>query len=626
MEAPRMKSSANGSVQTPRSLAEIVVQLAFRHYLNRVGFKSQNTENSGNPLLIPELSPREEERFRKVRILDLGIGNGSFLLCAASSLEATFASKSRESEHHRVKNRRNILVRNLWGVDNDIESVNDCRQNLRTWIGSSNGEISSHLLAKIKSGNALVGRVHAKDNQIFNLFNVVQKESPSIFHWYEEYPNIFSHQHPGFDIILCNPPYVTKNLDPETIRLYRSLYGKLFVNRFNLYHLFFARVKELLAPHGIAVFLTANSVLTDQYSKKLRNFVKQSFSILNIVDFVSRNLFPKVLQGVCIVSLGLRNDLRSSNSPSQADVFQTFNASTFHNGKFRHGTIPDSHLFFQGKIISNPNRQNVRILKYLQKKSDPVKKLFDVQSGEIRPADSKIRPLYFKALPKNEENRIFNPILNGKNTGPFLINLSRTRPKARWFQRPAAEDKNPIFRAQHAFTERIVFQRITAREQLRRLVAARIDQDHLSLHPVWVENNLNYIRLPSPKWAFSTEVLLGIFNSLLLNWFLHQINLTAAVPPSDLGLLPIPSQDSLDLSLASHIESVVIEITKQLSTVDSVQQRLIALCPTCKGPANIEHLRNTLDTLVFQLYDLPVSDQTVVTNQMTELHNYFGHH
>lgn len=617
-----MQTTSYGSVQTPRSLAEIVVQIGFWHYLSQNGFTSTALEASSGLPLIPELSHTEEKRFRKVRILDLGIGNGGFLLLAAASLEATHNIKSRETEQSFADIRKNILRNNLWGIDNDPVAVHDCRQNLRDWINDETKEITTHLSEKIKVGNALVGRTHVRDMQIPNFSDLVQKGNPQLFHWEEEFPEVFGHKPQGFDIIICNPPYVTKNLAPETIRLYRSLYGQIFVNRFNLYHLFLARVKDLMAPNGVAVFLTANSFLTDQYSAKLRKFLEKSFTILSIVDFVSRTLFPKILQGVCIVSL--RQKLTTSQSVTE--VFQTFDANTFRKNIFGHGTIPHSHLFFQGKLIPSPNQRTIEILRFLQETCVPLKEIFSIQSGEIRPADSKIRPLYFRTLPLEEKQSIFDPILNGKNTAPFLINLSKTRPKSRWFLRPASEDKHPIFRSQHAFTERLVFQRITAREQLRRLVAARIDQNHLSLHPVWVENNLNYIRLPSPKRAFSSEVLLGIFNSLLLNWFLHQINLTAAVPPSDLGLLPLPPQDGWDKSLASQIEEVVLELKKQLLTISSSQKRLLALCPVCTGDLHIEHLRQALDTLVFQLYQLHPSQQTIVSDQMIELHNFFGSH
>ncbi|MFW9856124.1 MAG: Eco57I restriction-modification methylase domain-containing protein [Candidatus Thorarchaeota archaeon] len=621
-----MITSTLGSVQTPQSLANIVVQLAFRHYLLQIGSKPPNFDTTSIFTFFSKLESKLEDRFRMVKILDLGMGKGSFLLSAGAIMERALAAKYRSPERDMAKIRKNILIRNLWGVDGDKECVNDCRQNLRTWIGGDIGEITTHIIEKTRIGNALVGRTSAKKDNFPYSVGQIQSENLPCFHWDEEFPTVFSFKPPGFDIILCNPPYVTKTLTPESIRIYRSLYGQMFVNRFNLYHLFFARVKDLMNPQGIAVFLTANSVLTDKYSLKLRKFLKRSFRILSLTDFVSRNLFPKILQGVCIIALGSKDGQKASYSPSLAQVLQTFDATTFHAGKFKWGTIPEPHLYFQGKIIPSPDKNNLRILHYLQKTCVPARKQFKIQSGEIRPADAKIRPFYFKEFPQDQDQLAFEPVLNGKNVGPFLVNLSKKRPKSRWFQPPAGKDENPIFRSQHAFMERIVFQRITAREQLRRLVTAMIARDHLSHHPVWVENNLNYLLLPSSKKVFTAEFLLGIFNSLLLNWYLHQINLTAAVPPSDIGLLPIPLKQNLEVSLISQIESTVVQITKQLKTADSMQERLRFLCPVCGGHNSIEHLRKSLDKLVFQLYRLSLVDQTLITNQMVELHTYFGHH
>ncbi|MFW9777452.1 MAG: Eco57I restriction-modification methylase domain-containing protein [Candidatus Heimdallarchaeota archaeon] len=621
-----MATSTLGGVQTPRPLANIVVQLAFRHYLKQIGPKSPNFDTTRKIPFFSKLGSKMEDHLRMAKILDLGMGKGSFLLSAGAILERMFTTKLRNPKHDLAKIRKDILIRNLWGVDGNKERVNDCRQNLTAWIGSDIGEVAAHLMEKTKIGNVLIGRTAAKTDNISHSFGQIDSDYPASFHWDEEFPTVFNQKNPGFDIIICNPPYVTKKLSPESIRVYRSLYGQMLFNRFNLYHLFFARMKDLMNPQGIAVFLTANSVLTDKYSLNLRKFLKESFEILGLVDFVSRNLFPKILQGVCIIALGFKDGQKRSSSPPLTQVFQTFDANTFHTGKFKCGAIREPHLFFQGKIIPSPDKNSFRILRYLQKTCVPARKLFKIQSGEIRPADPKIRPFYFRGFPQDCKPFAFDPVLNGKNVGPFLVNLSKSRPKSRWFQPPLVKGENPIFRSQHAFMERIVFQRITAREQLRRLVAAMIDRDHLSRHPVWVENNLNYLLLPSHKEEFTAEFLLGIFNSILLNWYLHQINLTAAVPPSDIGLLPLPSRQNLDVSLISQIENTVIQITKQLKKVDSGQQRLGNLCPVCRGHNSIEQLRESLDRLVFQLYGLSLSDQTLVTSQMGELHTYFGHH
>lgn len=633
-----------GEHYTPHSLAQFVVWSAFQQFFHHKLPKEkwQKIFRQKTEWKIPKTSLHDLNRLQMlkqiedIKILDLGVGNGAFLLAAGKFLETIHLTTDTQDL---ISLKLKLLQRNLYGVDYSPQAVHSCRKELRTWIMGDNKsdqslkitkKVKKALEQKIRLGNVLLGGVFPNDRE--NLSLLVQDEESvakkkRIFHWYEEFPILFNSEKLGFDLVLCNPPYVTKDISPSDIRLYRQLYqNQIFVNRFNLYHLFFARVNDLLAQNGIAVFLTSNSVLTDYYSSKIRDFLFSNFSIKLIVDFVSRTqIFPNVLQGTCILVILKKN----GTSEQKTHIIRTFDMSSLIQGETDEGCISTLRLFYFTKIIPTPHIRTLEILDFLRKNCVPLKKLFKIQSGEIRPADKNIRPYYFKEITEDYNSSDFEIVLNGKNIGPYLINLNESRRKPRWYRRPVTDNER-IFREDHALSPRIVFQRITAREQLRRIVAGKIDKNHLKIHKrIWAENNINYFLLnndlPS-NWFISAEALLGIFNSLLINWYIHQINLTAAIPPADLGLIPLPRKQSKKHEKWQQLHQKVLKIKKLLQGCSSSSEIFTHLCPVCTSTGELSQLQSEINNLVFLLYELPVIYQTEIMKQLSQHHQYFNHH
>lgn len=621
-----------GQYYTPDSLAQYVVWSAFQQYLRVFSPEDQRLKNLAYTAkwsvfsdIIRNMNSLALKKIRNIKILDLGVGNGAFLLAAGKFLE-TILSEGDLNRLDQIK--KTILRKNLFGVDFSYQAVSSCRKNITSWI-SNNGETLTEDMKgvvekQIRVGNVLIGEIFTGKNDPQMKESEVEERKP--FHWYKEFDSVFNSKEPGFNIVLCNPPYMTKKISTEDIRIYRQLYpNHVFINRFNLYHLFFARVNELLASGGITAFLSANSVLTDHYSKKVRNLLYSYFTIQKIIDFVSRTqIFPNVLQGTCILVMRKRN--RENPNDQQTQIIRTFDMLSLSRGESVERWIPTPRLLLFKKIIPSPYRKAFDILEFLNKSCVALKDIVKIQSGEIRPADKKIRPYYYKALPKNANNTDFEIVLNGKNISPYLINLSESRHKPRWYLRPRAEE-NRIYRQDHAQSPRIVFQRITAREQLRRVIVGKIDQSHLNTHnKVWVENNVNYFLLDSTliEKFVAVDALLGIFNSLLINWYLHQINLTAAIPPSDLGLIPIPKD--IPNKIWNSLDKNVLTLQTLLKQFSSSSEILTNLCPVCTTKGEIYDTCCLIDDLVFELYSLTDIYQREIMKQLEIHHQYFNHH
>ncbi len=600
------KKNQLGEYYTPNSLAQYIVNSTFKLF------------SRYNPSKI----------LPNVKILDLGVGNGVFFLAAANYIEKNVVNKASADP---IQLRNKIIKENLYGVDYNSEVIESCRSKVNSWIIGTNGELLSSkqkqiikktLENKIRAGNILLGDVFSNVSLHKDSMDYETKKEP--FHWYKQFPEIFNSNKAGFDLILCNPPYVTKDLPLEDIRLYRQLYkDKIVMNRFNLYHLFFARIVDLLNAEGIVSFLTANSILTDRFSSKLREFLVTNFRITSLIDFVSRTkIFPNILQGTCV--LILRKE--GKNKQYNTHVIRTFDHFSLDRGEIESNLIPITDLIQFSKIIPSPFHSTFQILRILRKNSDQLKNAVKIQSGEIRPADKNIRPFYYKQLPSNLSSSRFDVVLNGKNVSPFYINLSSKRKKARWYLKP--KDSNfEVYRKDHTLTPRIVFQRITAREQLRRVVAGIITEEDLDeYNQIWVENNLNYFLLDTINQYYQQEVLLGIFNSLLINWYLHQINLTAAIPPADLGLIPIPKYSTKIEDDLIILGEKVLELRKIVKKIVNSSKILEVLCPVCSPNNEISKLRSDIDSLIFRIYDLPKNCQKEILRQLFLHHSYFNHH
>jgi len=634
------KKNHYGEYYTPQSLAQFVVWSAFQHFFRQklpiklLKILQYNIQwKTLKHILNDSICLQMQKEIENIKILDLGVGNGAFLLAAGNFLEAIYP---RTNPMDLINTRLKLIQNNFYGVDYSPHAVNSCREKLRNWIfGDINLDPSSTLInetekalkAKIRLGNVLLGEIFPNDHKKYFQDETIRIDEQRIFHWHEEFPLVFDIGKPGFDLVLCNPPYVTKDILPDDIRIYRQLYQKqIFVNRFNLYHLFFVRVNDLLARNGISVFLTSNSILTDQYSSKIRDFLFSQFSIRCIVDFVSRTqIFPTVLQGACILVLRKKN----GTSEQKTKIIRTVDMITLSQGKIISGCISTPRLFYFNKIIPTPHIKTLEILDFLRKNSILLKDLFKIQSGEIRPADRKIRPYYFKKIPGNYTDSDLEIVLNGKNISPYLINLNESRQKPRWYKRPANNEKR-IFRDYHALYPRIVIQRITAREQLRRVVAGKINKKHLRTHKrIWVENNINYLLLDkdwTSNWLVSADALLGVFNSLLINWYVHQINLTAAIPPTDLGLIPLPQKQFEKHDQWQLLHRKVSIIQKLLQGHSSSSEKLTLLCPVCTSTGKISQLQSEINDLVFHLYELPEIYQIEILKQLRQHHRYFNHH
>jgi hypothetical protein len=135
------------------------------------------------------------------------------------------------------------------------------------------------------------------------------------FLWKLNFADVFSGRG-GFDVVIANPPYVLlqeskSDLDSyDRLRnAYRSAY-KVASYKLDLYHLFIERGSRVLSETGCMSFITPSNFTTNNYAKRLREYLIKESGLSRLV-FFDQGVFEASVNNV--VLLAERASLSNSN-------------------------------------------------------------------------------------------------------------------------------------------------------------------------------------------------------------------------------------------------------------------------------------------------------------------------
>ncbi len=183
-------------------------------------------------------------------VCDPACGGGAFLLEAASQL-AERAKKNTSSQG------RAEIVDRIYGVDSSALAVAVAEVALWIFVGDASRSLVPD--GHFKCADALFGKCFAEQPIHSKALGAAR-----LFHFNEEFEQVFSGPAQGFDWIVGNPPWVafqgraTQKISPETRSFYRRHY-KAFRGYPTLHGLFIERA-TLLAPRGVITLLVPSSV------------------------------------------------------------------------------------------------------------------------------------------------------------------------------------------------------------------------------------------------------------------------------------------------------------------------------------------------------------------------------
>lgn len=294
-----------------------------------------------------------KNKLSEVKICDPAIGSGAFPMGMVNLLSKLYTALGLVSDHANMK--RHIMERSIYGVDIEKGAVDIAR--LRFWLAmvvdAEKPEPLPNLHFKIMQGNSLLESYQGfdlqaisntsdtnntvwnaeaavmlrkdidafyntsdhsiRDRRLYQICNSVRTQlinlgikeedlagvDPSatdrFFLWHTWFAPIFKQG--GFDIVIGNPPYLKERENKKVFEaINNSTFGKKYHRgKMDFWYYFMHKALEIAAPNGIISFITSRYWINSSGSKGLIAKIKESSSIISLLDIGNLKLFDNVV-------------------------------------------------------------------------------------------------------------------------------------------------------------------------------------------------------------------------------------------------------------------------------------------------------------------------------------------
>lgn len=330
-----------------------------------------------------------------------------------------------------------------------------------------------------------------------------------------------------FDLVIGNPPYGRVRLHAsDRQRFKRSLYGHA-----NLYGLFTDLALRHVNSDGVIAYVTPTSFLAGEYFKNLRNLLGNEAPPATI-DFLAfrKGVFEDVLQETLVATYRKTRD----NQPT---------------------TVTEIRPLDDGGLEVKPIGTFIL-------PADASRPWLLARSPEQAPLVAKLARMPHRLIDWGYTVST-GPLVWNRYKGQLAERPGRQRFPLIWAEAVTsdgcfiwrAQKKNhlPYFQVRSGdgwlVTDRpcVLLQRTTAKEQLRRLIAAALPENFLTQHgAVVIENHLNMLRPTTANPAVAAEVLAAFLNSAAADRAFRCVSGSVAVSAYELEALPLPAPQELD--------------------------------------------------------------------------------
>ncbi|MBZ2165213.1 Eco57I restriction-modification methylase domain-containing protein [Methanobacterium spitsbergense] len=286
-EKPEVKK-AGGVYYTPQYIVEYIVE-------NTIG------------KLCRDKTP---QKVSELRILDPACGSGSFLLGAYNYLlnwhliyysnlkdknrlkDQIYKGKNNEW-HLTIKEKKRILLNNIYGVDIDRQAVEVTKLSLLLKVleGENRDVLEAQqklykeralpdLENNIKCGNSLISP-EIYNNQDLQ-FTAEELKHINAFNWNNEFGDIMDNG--GFDTIIGNPPYGAILSNNESIYIQNTFVLQDY--QLDTYLLFIERSIHFLKDNGLFGMIIPNTWLLNFKIENIRRYIFSNTEIVKVVHFL----------------------------------------------------------------------------------------------------------------------------------------------------------------------------------------------------------------------------------------------------------------------------------------------------------------------------------------------------
>lgn len=261
-------------------------------------------------VLSKKLDGKNPDEILKLRIADLAVGSGIFLIEAYNYIEA-YLTQWYADEKNMIPNpllvpfdvKKRIIQEVLVGFDINSQAVQLTRFSLMLRILSFEGKervekvtpILPKLENNIRCGNSLVSMSD------FDLLNLSSEEL------FEINPMLDGLLSEKYDVVIGNPPYLSKedikqSTNSKEIAVYDEIY-KSTIKQYDKYLLFMERSLKVVKDDGDIILLVPNKFINIEAGKGIRDVLKSKMFLKKIFDFKYTQIFPTATNYVSVVHL-----------------------------------------------------------------------------------------------------------------------------------------------------------------------------------------------------------------------------------------------------------------------------------------------------------------------------------
>jgi len=213
--------------------------------------------------------------------------------------------------------RKHILLNNIYGVDIDPQAVEvtklslllkvlegEDEQTIAQQLALFHKRVLPDLANNIKCGNSLIGP-DFYDGQQMSLLNKEEMHRINAFDWKAEFPDIMKNG--GFDAVIGNPPYIRiqglKEWAPLEVEHYKEAYKAAGKGNYDIYVVFVEKGLSLLNEQGRLGLILPHKFFNSQYGESLRALLVEGKHLNDVVHFGHQQVFSGASTYTCLLFL-----------------------------------------------------------------------------------------------------------------------------------------------------------------------------------------------------------------------------------------------------------------------------------------------------------------------------------
>jgi type I restriction-modification system DNA methylase subunit len=219
-----------------------------------------------------------------------------------------------------TREKKRILLNNIYGVDIDPQAVEVTKLSLLLKVleGENQDTLERQIKlfkeralpdlgSNIKWGNSLISSdfYSVGAGHDLPLFDKEETYRINAFDWEKEFPEIMKRG--GFDAVIGNPPYIRiqtmKEWAPLEVELYKKHYIAARKGNYDIYVVFVERGLNLLNKLGRLGFILPHKFFNAQYGQPLRTLLAKGNHLAKVVHLGDQQVFAGATNYTCLLFL-----------------------------------------------------------------------------------------------------------------------------------------------------------------------------------------------------------------------------------------------------------------------------------------------------------------------------------